>query len=117
MVRQATRYTVVRDCDDLVNSNASIRDRVDESIYFAKFDLHEPTDGSSNLVLGNWVELLSADEQDAGVTPARSKDNYDEGMFTKNLAKPADCTSNMRLAVIDFRHWPIKVFLNFIGTF
>lgn len=80
-----------------------------------KVSLHEPADGSSALKLGNWQEILTDEEMANGVQPSRSTNNHDDGLFVKDLVPPADCTSNIRLAKINFAHWPMIVFTNFIG--
>ena len=95
--------------------NPNIRTTVDNSLYFARFSLKEPRDGSAHVKLGNWEEILTEEEQAANVQPSRSKDDYDEGLFCKNLASPADCTSNVRLAQLNVGHWPIIVFTNLVG--
>ena len=95
--------------------NPNIRSAVDNSLYFTRFSLKEPRDGSAHVKLGNWEEILTDEEQAAGAQPSRSKDNRDDGLFCKDLAPPADCTSNVRLAQLNVGHWPIIVFTNFIG--
>lgn len=117
MVRQATRYSVISGHQEFVAQNPGVQMTVDNSVYFVRMQLHEPADGSSHLSLGNWEEILTDDEQAAGVTAARSKDNFDEGLYCKNLVQPQNCTSNIRLAKINFKHWPIIVFTNFIGKY
>ena len=115
MVRQATRFSVIAGHDEFVARNPGVKTVVDNSIYFVKMQLHEPTNGSSHLDLGNWEEILPEEEREAGVTPARSHDNRDEGLYCKDLVPPANCTSNIRLAKINFGHWPIIVLANFVG--
>ena len=115
MVRRATRCGVIPGMDKFVQTHPTLQARVDNSLYFVKFDLHEPADGSSRLKLGNWVELQSAIDNANGVEPARSTNNYDAGLFNSKLVPSADCTSNMRVAVIDFGGWPIKTVVNFKG--
>ena len=117
MVRRATRSCVIPGLDNFIKNHPTLQARVDNSLYFVKFSLHEPADGSSRLKLGNWVELQSAVDNANGVEPARSTNNYDAGLFNSNLMPPADCTSNMRVAVIDFGGWPIKAVVNFQGKY
>ena len=113
MVRQSTRFFA------LPNMNAIIRpevqNRVDSSVYFVRFDVFEPKDGTSELQLGNWVELQDDFDNANGVPPSRSKDNYDAGLYKSELVPHDQCTSNMRVAVVDVQQWPIKVLLNFTG--
>ena len=115
MVRQATRFTVIKGHDEFVRRNPGVKTVVDNSIYFIKMQLHEPTNGSSHLELGNWEEILPEEEREARVQPARSHNDYDEGLFCKKLVPSTDCTSNIRLAKINFSNWPIIVFANFVG--
>ena len=78
-------------------------------------NLFEPADGSSVLKLGNWQEIIPAEEEAVGVVPHASVNNRDEGLYCKDLVPPAECTSNIRLAKIDFGRWPIIVIQNFMG--
>ena len=117
MVRQATRYSVVAKHAEFIAQNPSVVSTVDSSIYFAKFQLHEPSDGNGHVKLGNWEEILSDEEKDAGVVPSRSSNDYDAGLYCKDLVKRADCTSNIRLAKINFGNWPIIVVANFMGEY
>ena len=112
LVKQATRYHVVPDLDKVVTGN--VQSVVDDSIYNAKFALHEPTDGSSHIELGNWEEILPDDQKEAGVQPAHSTNNFDPYLFKKELVDRSKCTSNIRLCVVNVRNWPLRVFLNFI---
>ena len=100
-----------------MDARPDMQSAVDNSIYFVKMSLHEPADGSSALKLGNWQEILTDEEEANGVRPSKSHNNRDEGLFVKDLVPPADCTSNIRLAKINFAHWPIIVFTNFIGKY
>ena len=84
-------------------------------MYFTKFQLSEPRDGSARVKLGNWEEILTDEEISAGVQPAKSKNNRDDGLYCKDLAPPSECTSNVRLAQLNVGHWPIIIFNNFIG--
>ena len=100
-----------------LKDHPNVQSMIDSSIYFAKFQLKEPSDGSSTLKLGNWEEILPDEEKDAGVVPARSVDDYDEGLYCKELAKPNECNSNIRLAVINVGNWPIVMYTNFVGKY
>lgn len=115
MVRCATRFTVTPGLDDFVKKRPHLQARLDSSLYFVKFQLKEPTDGSSHLQLGNWVELQSDFDNANGVEPSRSKDNYDAGLYKPELVPQEECTSNMRVAVLDMGNWPIKTIMNFQG--
>lgn len=114
-MRQATRFSLVNGHRGFVDARPDVQAAIDNSIYFVKVALHEPTDGSSALKLGNWREILTEEEVANGVRPVQSVNNHDNGLFIKDLVPPADCTSNIRLAKINFAHWPIIVLANFCG--
>ena len=117
LVRKVTRCNVIPGMDQFVKSHPNLQARLDSSVYFVKVQLHEPTDGSSHLRLGNWVELQSEFDNANGVPPSQSKDNYDAGLFKPDLVPPAQCTSNMRVAFLDMGNWPIIALMNFHGKF
>ena len=99
---------------DFVRANPHIADRIDYSLCFANFELHEPACGSDAHKLGNWVELVS--DQEAEVSPpARSTNNRDEGLYVPDLAESGECSSNIRLAVVDTKQWPTIIYLNMMG--
>ena len=100
-----------------VETHPHLQAKIDSSLYFVRFDLHEPKDGSSSLRLGNWVELQTEFDRNNGVQPSCSKENYDAGLFNPRLAPPEECTSNMRVAVLDVQQWPVKAVMNFQGEF
>ena len=102
--------------DEFMRDNPYVVDRTDNSFYFCNFKLKEPQDGSDALKLGNWTELQT--EEQANVVPAAcSKDNRDDGLFHPELAPDEESTSDIRLAVLDVRQWPVLVYINFMGKF
>lgn len=115
MVRKTTRCTLVPRLDAFVKAHPHLQARLDSSVYFVKVQLKEPTDGSSHIQMGNWVELQSEVENANGVEPSRSKDNFDAGLYKPELVPPEECTSNMRVAILDMGNWPIIAVANFHG--
>ena len=94
-MRQATRTNVIPGLERFIKDHSNVQSRVDGSLYFVKIQLQEPTDGSSHLQLGNWVELQSDVDNANGVPPACSKENFDAGLYKPDLVPPEECTSNM----------------------
>ena len=113
-MEQATRSPLMPLVADYMRDNPHVADRTDDSFYFCNFKLREPKDGSEALQLGNWTELLT-EEQANVVPPACSKDNRDDGLFHPELAPDEEATSDIRLAVLDVKQWPILVYINFMG--
>ena len=103
--------------DQFVKAHPHLQARLDASVYFVKIQLREPTDGSSHLQLGNWIELQSDFDNANGVVPSQSKNNFDAGLYKPELVPPEECTSNMRVAMLDLGNWPIIALMNFHGKF
>ena len=116
MIEQATRSSMMPMVQSFMRDNPHTSDRVDNSLYFATFKVAEPEHGSDALRLGNWTELLP-EEEAAVVAPACSKNNRDDGLFEPELASDEDCSTSIRLGVVDVRHWPPIIYINFMGKF